>query len=158
MPVGTKLTLFCDDQRWVLKSMNFDEQALFRWRPGHCGRVAQLIQFPGFSLDYHYTGESAWPDFLNDIAEGQHTYQAEDFSDQAALLRAQGIKQIMVRYQPASQADVQETWRQWQALEHALDENNSAQQASLIQSGDGRFSEPQKHLLSRLPAKIASCP
>lgn len=158
MPVGTKLTLFCDDQRWVLKSMNFDEQALFRWRPGHCGRVAQLIQFPGFSLEYNYTGESAWPDFLNDIAEGQHTYQAEDFSDQAALLRAQGIKQIMVRYQPASQADVQETWRQWQALEHALDENNSAQQASLIQSGDGRFSEPQKHLLSRLPAKIASCP
>lgn len=158
MPVGTKLILFCDDQRWILKSMNFDEQALFRWRPGHCGRVTQLIQFPGFSLEYNYIGDSAWPDFLNDIAEGEHTYLAEDFPDQTALLRAQGIKKIMVRYKPVKQADIQQTWRQWQTLEKALDDNNTAQQASHSKSVDGDFPEAQRRLLSRLPVKIANCP
>ncbi len=158
MPVGTQLILFCDDQRWSLKSMNFDEQALFRWRPGHCSRVTQIIRFPGFSLEYNYVGDSAWPDFLNDIAEGQHSYQAEEFPEQAALLHAQGIKQIMVRYQQVNQASVQDTWRQWQELEQALDDNNTAQQTYQIKSGEERFSETQKGLLSRLPVKIANCP
>lgn len=158
MPVGTELILFCDDQRWSLKSMNFDEQALFRWRPGHCSRVTQIILFPGFSLEYNYVGDSAWPDFLNDIAEGQHSYQAEDFPGQAALLQAQGIKQIMVRYQPVNQAGVQETWRQWQEVQQALDDNNTAQQTYHIKTGEERLPETQIGLLSRLPVKIANCP
>ncbi|EQA1624839.1 type VI secretion protein IcmF/TssM N-terminal domain-containing protein [Enterobacter asburiae] len=158
MPVGTQLILFCDDQRWSLKSMNFDEQALFRWRPGHCSRVTQIIRFPGFSLEYNYVGDSAWPDFLNDIAEGQHSYQVEDFPEQAALLRAQGIKQIMVRYQPVSQAGVQETWRQWKEIKQALDDNSTAQQTYHIKSGDERPLESEGRMLSRLPVKIANCP
>lgn len=158
MPVGTQLILFCDDQRWSLKSMNFDEQAVFRWRPGHCSRVTQVIRFPGFSLEYNYVGDSAWPDFLNDIAEGQHSYQAEDFPGQAALLQAHGIRQIMVRYQPVNQAGVQETWRQWQELQQALDDNIAAQQTYHVKSGEERLPETQSDLLSRLPVKIANCP
>lgn len=158
MPVGTQLILFCDEQRWSLKSMNFDEQALFRWTPGHCSRVTQVINFPGFRLEYNYMGDSAWPDFLNDIAEGQHNYQAEDFPEQAALLHAQGIKRIMVRYQPVHQDDVQQTWRQWQDLEQALEDNTAAQQMDHINSDGERFSGKQEGLLSRLPVKIASCP
>lgn len=157
MPVGTTLTLFCDEQSWTLKSMNFSEQAAFRWQPGHCSRVAVEILFPGFTLQYNYVGDSAWPDFLSDIAEGQHRYAAEDFADDAAQLQVLGIRHILVRYQADSQRELQEAWTQWQALNSALENNAGARQAISDKKAEQQRPTALNHAFSQLPAHIATC-
>lgn len=156
MPVGTELHLYCDTRQSSLKSMNFGDQAAFHWQPGHCNRVSQIIQFPGFQLEYNYLGDSAWPDFLNNIIGGQHSYSVDDFAEQASILRAQGIKNIMVRYQSGDITPVSQSWRQWQSLTQALEDNREEQQLT----GNHRASGPPsgvEGLLSALPVKIAVC-
>ncbi len=157
MPTGTRLTLFCEEQRWVLNSMNFSEQASFRWNPGHCSRVTLVIHFPGFDLTHDYFGDSAWPDFLSDISEGKHRYLASDFPEDAAQLDALGIKEILVRYQAGAQNAVQDTWQQWQTLNRALNDNADAQRAlTEIKAEQQRPTTLNGHF-SELPARIAEC-
>jgi len=157
MPTGTRLALFCDDQRWMLNSMNFSEQALFRWRPGHCSRVTLMINFPGFDLTYDYFGGAAWPDFLADISGGQHRYLAGDFPEEAAQLDSLGIKYILVRYQAGSQDTVQDAWQQWQALERLLNDNADAQRALTDKKTEQQRPTVLSCDLSQLPARIAEC-
>lgn len=157
MPTGTRLALFCDEQRWTLNSMNFSEQASFRWLPGHCSRVTLVINFPGFDLTYEYFGDSAWPDFLGDISTGQHRYLASDFPEEAAQLDSLGIKEILVHYQAGAQNSLQERWRQWQALNRALNDNADAQQALADIKTEQRRPTVLDSNFSGLPARIAEC-
>lgn len=157
MPVGTQLTLFCDEQQWKLNSMNFSEQAAFRWRPGHCSRATLVIKFPGFDLTYEYFGDAAWPDFLQDISDGQHRFKAEDFPDDAAQLTALGIKEVMVRYQSGSQNAVQDRWHQWQELNQALNDNVEAQQETGLKKAEKQRPTALKSAFSQLPVRITGC-
>ncbi|WP_454843821.1 hypothetical protein [Rahnella aceris] len=157
MPVGTQLTLFCDEQQWKLNSMNFSEQAAFRWRPGHCSRATLVIKFPGFDLTYEYFGEAAWPDFLQDISDGQHRFKAEDFPDDTAQLTALGIKEVMVRYQSGSQNAVQDRWHQWQELNQALNDNVEAQQETGLKKAEKQRPTALKSAFSQLPVRITGC-
>jgi type VI secretion system protein ImpL len=157
MPVGTQLTLFCDEQQWKLNSMNFSEQAAFRWRPGHCSRATLVIKFPGFDLTYEYFGDAAWPDFLQDISDGQHRFKAEDFPDDAAQLTALGIKEVMVRYQSGSQNAVQDRWHQWQELNQALNDNAEAQQETGLKKAEKQRPTALKSAFSQLPVRITGC-
>ncbi|UNK62964.1 type VI secretion system protein [Buttiauxella ferragutiae] len=156
MPTGTRVTLFCDEQRWTLSSMNFSEQAPFRWRPGHCSRITLVVNFPGFDLTYEYFGDSAWTDFLEDMSDGQHRYLASDFPEDAAQLDAMGIKEVLVRYQTGPQDKVRETWQQWQALNQSLNDNADAQLALQDKKAQQRSAVPNNHF-SQLPARIAQC-
>lgn len=153
MPTGTRLDLYCDDQRWTLKSMNFGDSTSFRWRPGRCSRVTQTILFPGFELAYHYRGEGAWPEFLQALAGGEHGYRAEEFPQQADLLKSQGIREVLVRYQGVTPDEVQALWGQWQALTQALAENSQARQSLLAERRASSLPT-----LSALPVRIAHCP
>jgi type VI secretion system protein ImpL len=157
MPTGTQLTLFCDTQRWDLKSMNFIENKIFQWRPGHCSRVTQTINFPDFDLSFDYIGDNAWPDFLQDIAEGEMLYSAEDFPEQSATLAALGIKDILVRYQFEKQNAIQATWLRWQAVADALSENTEAQQNIMDKKTEQKLPSVLNGSISQLPVKIAEC-
>lgn len=157
MPTGTKLEMFCADQRWSLNSMNFSEKAMFHWRPGNCSRVTQIISFPGFNLQYDYLGDSAWPDFLADIADGQQSYSAEDFPEEAAQLATLGITDIMVRYQIDSQNLVHEAWQKWQDLNQAINDNTQAQEAVASNKAEQRLPTALKGKISQLPTNIAEC-
>ncbi|WP_232353159.1 type VI secretion system protein [Hafnia alvei] len=157
MPTGTRVTLFCDGQSWTLKSMNFSEQAAFRWHPGHCSRVSLQINFPGFNLQYDYIGDSAWPDFLSDFAEGQHGYYADEFPTDAEQLATLGIKTIMVNYQAGPQSNVQDTWQKWQELDLALNNNADAQKKISEKKIEQLRTTALKSAFSRLPAHIAAC-
>ncbi|EPZ8124203.1 type VI secretion protein IcmF/TssM N-terminal domain-containing protein [Yersinia enterocolitica] len=157
MPTGTQLTLFCDAQRWDLKSMNFSEQMLFQWQPGHCSRVTQTINFPGFDLSFDYIGDNAWPNFMRDIAEGKLSFSAEDFPEQSATLASLGIKEILVRYQFDKQNAVQATWLRWKAAADALSENAVAQQDTMDKKTEQTLPSALNGNISQLPAKIADC-
>lgn len=157
MPTGTRIILFCDKQRWELDSMNFSEQASFRWSPGHCSRVTLVIHFPGFDLTYDYFGDSAWPDFLGDMSEGQHLYLASDFPEYAAQLDALGIKEILVRYQAGPQNAVQDSWQQWLALNRALNDNADAQLELTDKKKEQQRPTTLNVHFSELPARIAEC-
>ncbi|MHA0273224.1 type VI secretion system protein [Enterobacter ludwigii] len=157
MPTGTRLSLFCDEQRWTLNSMNFSEQASFRWNPGHCTRVTLVINFPGFDLTYDYFGDSAWPDFLGDMSEGQHRYLASDFPEDAAQLDALGIKEILVRYQTGAQNAVQDSWQQWKTLNRVLNDNADAQLALTDKKAEQQRPTVLNSHFSELPTRIAEC-
>jgi type VI secretion system protein ImpL len=157
MPTGTGLTLYCDEQQWKLNSMNFSEQAAFRWRPGHCSRATLVINFPGFDLTYDYFGDAAWPDFLHDIADGQHRFKAEDFPDEAAQLAALGISEVMVRYQAGSQNAVQDSWQQWQERRQALNDNAVAQQETGTKKAEKQRPTALRSAFSQLPVRITEC-
>ena len=154
MPTGTTLTLFCGDRQWSLDSMNFSDRATFLWRPGHCQRVTQTIKFPGFQLAYHYKGDGAWPEFLNAIADGQHSYSADDFPEQADFLQAQNIHTVLVRYQAGPLDEVLDLWQQWQETAQALRDNVTDRYELAQETFDD---ENQKEDLSALPVTIAAC-
>lgn len=157
MPTGTRLTLFCDEQQWKLNSMNFSEQAPFRWRAGHCRRASLVINFPGFDLTYEYFGDAAWPDFLEDFTNGQHSFKADDFPDDAAQLASLGIKEVMVRYQAGAQNRIQETWQQWQELRQALNDNADAQQDARSKKAEKQRPAALNSGFSQLPVSITDC-
>ncbi|QNQ55462.1 type VI secretion protein IcmF/TssM N-terminal domain-containing protein [Serratia liquefaciens] len=157
MPTGSQLTLFCDAQRWDLKSMNFSEQTLFQWQPGHCSRVTQKINFPGFDLSFDYIGDNAWPDFIRDITQGKLSFSVEDFPEQSSTLTSLGIKEILVRYQFDKQNAVQATWLRWKATADALSENALAQQQIMDKKTEQVLPSALNGNISQLPAKIADC-
>jgi len=157
MPTGTQLLMSCDDQQWTLNSMNFSERAVFRWRPGHCSRVTLVILFPGFNLQYDYVGDSAWPDFLRDMADGQQSYRAEDFPQESAQLATLGIKKIMVRYLTSSANTVQQTWKQWQDLNQTMNDNAQAVTEATTNKSEEQSPTVLKGKFSQLPATIAEC-
>jgi type VI secretion system protein ImpL len=156
MPTGTKLTLTCDDQSVTLASMNFSEQARFHWRPAHCSHVELVIRFPQFDLHYDYLGDAAWPNFLRDFSQGQHTFAADDFDDQQTQLRALGISNILVRYQLSDWAPTQQAWGLWQQTTEQLNQTNE-QRAALQNAQAQRQQSRLTGNLSQVPTTVAQC-
>lgn len=156
MPTGTRITLTCDEQSSTLASMNFSEQKRFYWRPANCTQVELTINFPEFDLNYSYSGDSAWPEFLRDFSEGQHTFSASDFGEQEPLLRAMGINHILVRYQLSDLTPVQQVWRAWQETNEKLSQIN--EQRAVLQKMLGQWRQPRlSGHLSSIPKMITVC-
>ena len=156
MPTGTKLTLTCDDQSVTLASMNFSEQARFHWRPAHCSHVELVIRFPQFDLHYDYLGDAAWPNFLRDFSQGQHTFSADEFDDQQIQLRALGISNILVRYQLSDWAPTQQAWGLWQQTTEQLNQTN--EQRTALQNAQAQRQQPRlTGNLSQVPTTVAQC-
>lgn len=158
MPTGTRLRLACDDIDSSLTSMNFSDKSGFRWRPGHCSRVSLVVVFPGFELQYNYVGDSAWPDFLADFAQGEHRFNAKDFGEDEPMLASLGIKQILVRYKPGNQDATQQAWQTWQALDARRTALAEKRQELSEHTTEEQFPTTLTGKISQLPATVAICP
>lgn len=153
MPTGSQVSLFCDNQPQRLNSMNFSEHAEFHWQPGHCDRVQVIIRFPGFSLEHNYTGDDAWIQFLDDIADGHHIWPASDFPEQESTLQSLHIKNVMVRFHTGKTSEIYQVWEKWDEQSRIKieyqDEQELYEENTQTDALNGR--------LSALPEKIATC-
>lgn len=157
IPTGSRLTLECQSGTKVLDSMNFAEQTQFIWQPGQCQSVKLDVKFPDFTSTYRYTGNSAWPDFLQQFARGEALLNVRDFEDNADLLTALNIKHVLLRFKISGQAELQQAWMDWSNLEAQLDGLKKQKEALEGQKQSQQPSAPLRGRLSSLPENAADC-
>jgi len=157
IPTGSRLTLECKSGVKVLDSMNFAEQAQFTWRPGECQSVKLDVKFPDFTATYRYSGNSAWPDFLDAFVRGEALIDARDFDDNADAMTALNIKHVLLRFSISDQTALQTAWMTWSTLDEKLANLMEQKQA---QEEQQQILEPSAALrgrLSDLPKNAAEC-
>ncbi|MEW7314504.1 type VI secretion protein IcmF/TssM N-terminal domain-containing protein [Buttiauxella gaviniae] len=157
IPTGSRLTLECQNGVNVLDSMNFAEQAQFNWSPGQCQSVKVEVKFPDFTATYSYTGDSAWPDFLQQFIRGEALLNARDFEDNTEMLTALNIKHVLLRFKISDQTVLQNAWMSWLTLNEQLTTLKEQKQAL-----EGKLSEMEpstalRGRLSGLPENAADC-
>lgn len=157
IPTGSRLTLECQSDVKVLDSMNFAEQAQFTWRPGQCQSVSLDVKFPDFTARYHYTGNSAWPDFLQQFIHGEALLNVRDFEDNTDVLASLDIKHVLVRFKIADQAALQNAWMAWRTLGEQITTLNEQKQALEVQQQSLEPSATLRGRLSELPENAADC-
>ena len=157
IPTGVRLTLECTNGSKVLDSMNFAEQAQFIWYPGQCQTVNVDVKFPAFTASYRYTGDSAWPDFLENFARGEALLDARDFDDNADSLTALNIKHVLVRFKLADQAILQNAWAGWANVAEQVDALNEQKRALEQQQQNQTPSAALRGRMSELPENAADC-
>ena len=155
MPTGTRLTMQCDEKSTVLESMNFSEQAIFMWRPGHCTRLNLRILFPDFTLQLNYSGTDALPAFIAEASSGSILYDSERFGSEQPALRAMGIDRVIVGYQIEGGDDVLSAREENLRISELLSKNQNELQA--LQSTMEPGTSGKTILLSRLPGRVAGC-
>jgi len=157
IPTGSRLTLECQSGVKVLDSMNFAEQAQFTWLPGQCQSVKLDVKFPNFTATYRYTGNSAWPDFLDEFVRGEALIDALVFDDNADAMTALNIKHVLLRFKISNQTALQTAWMNWSRLDDQLAGLRKHKQAL---EGQQQSLEPSAALrgrLSGLPENAADC-
>ncbi|CNI50861.1 type VI secretion protein IcmF [Yersinia mollaretii] len=157
MPIGSSVTLTCNGNSKTLDSMNFSDSDEFSWQPAQCRQVTLVIKFPGFDIRYNYSGEGAWPNFLDDFSQGEHIFQPNDFPTDLSTLADLGIKSIMVRYKIGDQSAIQHNWQQWNALIHQQNELDQQRRQLQTKQSEQQLPTPLKGKISQLPAKVAAC-
>lgn len=157
IPTGARLTLECQNGTQVLDSMNFAEQTDFAWQPGLCQNVKLDVKFPDFTATYHFAGNSAWPDFLEQFANGEALLNTGDFDENANLLTELNIKHVLVRFKISDQQPVQKAWLEWLSLDDQLATLNDQKQALEGQKQSQQPSAPLRGRLSELPENAADC-
>ncbi|MCX8117630.1 MAG: type VI secretion system protein ImpL [Desulfobacterota bacterium] len=98
-PHSTKIELNCAGQTQTLVNYNFPVSRTFQWSMETCGDVLFQIEVGPFVLTKRFTGNQAFPDFLQEFREGQRVFTPSDFPNEKAGLEGLGIKQIKVSYQ-----------------------------------------------------------
>lgn len=157
IPTGSRLTLECQSGVKVLDSMNFAEQAQFTWLPGQCQSVKLEVKFPDFTASYHYTGNSAWPDFLQQFIRGEALLNVRDFEDNTEVLTALNIKHVLVRFKISDQATLQNAWMVWLTLDEQITTLTEQKQALEGQQQSLQPSATLRGRLSELPENVAEC-
>ncbi len=157
MPTGSSVTLTCNGNSKTLDSMNFSDSAEFSWQPSLCHQVDLVIKFPGFDIRHKYSGEGAWPDFLEDFSQGEHVFQPNDFPEDLPKLADLGIKGIMVRYETGDQSEIQHSWRQWNVLSHQQNELELQRRQLEGKQSEQQLPTSLRGKISQLPAKVAVC-
>jgi type VI secretion system protein ImpL len=157
IPTGSRLTLECQSGVKVLDSMNFAEEMQFVWLPGQCQSVKIEVKFPDFTATYRYTGNSAWPDFLETFVRGEALIDASDFEDNADSLAALNIKHVLLRFKISDQTVLQNAWMEWSNLDDQLADLKEQKETL---AGQKQSSDPSTALrgrLSELPENAAEC-
>lgn len=157
LPVGSSVTLQCEDGVQQISSMNFNDNAVLRWSPQSCNRVQVDVRFPTFTLSKRFEGADGMLKFMRAFSRHELMLAAEEFPLQREELRALNINSITVRYQVSGQREAAELYRQWQ--------NTRQQQMTLLEQSaqlDNQLlnlSEPTVATgsLSDLPVKITAC-
>ena len=78
------------------------------------------VKFPDFTATYRYTGDNAWPDFLQQFIRGEALLNTRDFEDNADSLVALNIKHVLVRFKISNQAALQDAWDSWSKIDEQL--------------------------------------
>lgn len=157
-PIGTYLKLDCKTGNSELRSMNFADSAVFTWYPGQCRNVNINIAFPTFSVNYIFSGDTAWTDFIKKFSLGESELLTEDFpAETKNLLNAMNIRSILVRYKIDESAAVDQAYMEWSQLKKQI-EGQEDLQSELI--GKLLVEKKQKYIgwLSNLPKNITTCP
>lgn len=157
IPTGSRLTLECQSGVSVLDSMNFAEQTQFIWRPGQCKRVTLEVKFPDFTSAYHYNGNSAWPDFLNDFVRGEALIDVRDFDDNADAMAALNIRQILLRFRISDPTQLRNAWMGWKALDSQLADLKKQKQRLETTKQTLEPSAALRGRLSGLPETVSEC-
>ncbi|MER2472086.1 type VI secretion protein IcmF/TssM N-terminal domain-containing protein [Photorhabdus laumondii] len=156
LPVGSSVTLSCDDGVQQLKSMNFNDNMTLHWSPGTCGKVQIDIYFPRFTLSKSYVGSDGLLQFMHAFSRGELTLAAQAFPQRRDELSALGINNITVRYQVSESTAVSTLYQQWQ--QHQQQQTALLEQRNRLDSQLLNLSEPTvaKGTLSTLPSQITT--
>ncbi|WP_445374717.1 type VI secretion protein IcmF/TssM N-terminal domain-containing protein [Photorhabdus tasmaniensis] len=156
LPVGSSVTLSCDDGVQQLKSMNFNDSRTLHWRPGSCSKVQIEVYFPDFTLSKNYAGTDGLLQFIHAFSSGELTLAAQAFPQQRDELSALGINNITVRYQISGGKEVSALYRQWQ--QHQQQQTALLEQRNRLDSQLLNLSEPvvAKGTFSTLPLQITT--
>lgn len=157
VPIGSSLTLVCQNGSQIIDSMNFAEHAQFNWQPGLCQGVKLDVKFPGFTATYRYTGNSAWPDFISDLVSGEALLDTNNFDDGIDLLEELGIKHVLVRFKIMNQQPLQEAWSEWNSLDEKIMVLIQQQQSLKEQLEIQQPSAALRGRFSELPKNVAEC-
>ena len=98
-PHCTKIELQCAGQTQSLVNCNYPVSKTFQWSMDTCGDVLFQIEVGNLVLTKKFTGNQAFPDFLQEFKEGQRIFSPGEFLNEKAALEGMGIKQIKVNYQ-----------------------------------------------------------
>ncbi|MCW7548016.1 hypothetical protein OO184_08710 [Photorhabdus sp. APURE] len=156
LPVGSSVTLSCDDGVQQLKSMNFNDSMTLHWSPGACNKVQIDVYFPRFTLSKSYVGPDGLLQFMHAFSRGELTLAAQAFPQRRDELSALGINNITVRYQVSGSKAVATLYQQWQ--QHQQQQTALLEQRSRLDSQLLNLSEPTvaKGTLSTLPSQITT--
>lgn len=157
LPIGSSVTLQCEDGVQQFSSMNFNDHAELRWSPQSCSSVQVNVRFPTFTLSQRFEGADGMLKFMRAFSRNELTLAAEAFPFQREELRALNINSITVRYKVSGGQEAAELYQQWQ-------NTRQRQMARLKQSNQLdkqllNLSEPKVATgsLSNLPTKITVC-
>ncbi|CAQ84361.1 MULTISPECIES: type VI secretion protein IcmF/TssM N-terminal domain-containing protein [Photorhabdus] len=156
LPVGSSVTLSCNDGEQQLRSMNFNDSMTAHWNPASCGKVRIDVYFPSFTLSKSYVGADSLLQFIRAFSHGELTLTAQTFPQRRNELGALGINDITVRYQIGGEKAVSSLYQQWQQRQQqqtALLEQRNRLDSQLLD-----LSEPTvaKGSLSTLPLQITT--
>lgn len=102
-PHATRIELQCAGGVQSLINLNYPAGRTFNWTPDSCGDVNFQIEVADVILKKRYTGEHAFPDFIQDFPGGHRTFYPNDFPNDRRALDRLGIKFIKVNYQFSGQ-------------------------------------------------------
>lgn len=86
------------EEEQFLENYNYPAEATFIYTPGQSGDTSLMIAFDHFTAKKTWSGPNGFPDFLNAFPQGSATFVPEDFPETTALLRAEGIESLTIRY------------------------------------------------------------
>jgi type VI secretion system protein ImpL len=98
-PHSTLLEYQCSDNKMRLENFNYPVEKSFSWAPAGCGDVLFQIAVGNLLLTRTYTGQNAFPKFLNDFKTGQRVFYRNEFPNEEDALKRIGIEFIKVKYQ-----------------------------------------------------------
>jgi type VI secretion system protein ImpL len=98
-PHSTKLELHCSSGIQNLVNLNYPVSKTFTWSPETCKDVLFQIEVGDLVLTKKYTGEQAFPEFLQDFKGGQKTFYPIDFPGEKGALEKLGIRYVKANYQ-----------------------------------------------------------
>jgi type VI secretion system protein ImpL len=98
-PQATRLELQCQAGPQSLVNLNYPISKTFTWASDTCSDVQLQIDVGKLTLKKRYTGEQAFPEFLQDFRGGNRTFLPNEFPAESDALARLGIKFIRVNYQ-----------------------------------------------------------
>lgn len=157
MPIGSSLRLECQNGIKELNSMNLFEESQFSWSPGKCQSVKLMTKFPNFTASYHYTGNSAWPDFLNAFISGEALIDIRDFNDSYDAMAALNIRHVLLRFKISDHTALQTAWMEWSKLGNQLAELQEEKKLLTERQQNLKPSSALRGRLSSLPENASAC-
>lgn len=156
LPIGSAITLQCEEGIQQFSSMNFNDSGMLRWSPQTCSRVQVDVRFPTFTLSKSFEGTDGMLKFMRAFSRNELTLAADAFPLQREELQALNINSVTVRYQVSGSREVAELYQQWQ---------NDRQQHMALLKKSNQLDDQLLHLiepaivagsLSNLPTNITS--